>query len=214
MKLNLIFRILLASLFVTACATTNKSDVDLEELPAKEVNITLLKSSLPSQLFNRKTVFFKDKEGKDVKINIDFSEEKDQIRNNEGFEYTRERGNVIYENKERRILIGVGLSSQLSYQSPTVPQYSIFVVNNVNDHADELLNQIILRYDSASKKLVKSPFTQEIETDIILGKTFKNVFHSTHANDFYKNQLGFNTTYGVVSLNDFDGNLYVFDRFE
>ncbi len=212
MKLNIIIKIVFITLFINACTKSSKSDV---QLPPSEVKITLLKSILPSALFFQKAAYFRDKKGKDIRINLTFTESKEQLRLNDGFEYTRENGYILYENKELRILTSLDLSSQLSYELPTAPAYSIFASNIINDHADELLNSIITVYDANTNKMVVSEsLAIQKSEEIILGKTFKNVFHSTYANDFYKNQLGFNTTYGVVSLNDFDGNLYVFDRFE
>ncbi len=212
MKLKLIFKILFVALLLNACATSSTSDIEPTKIDM--VKITELKLKLPSEIFSKKAVYFKDKNGKDVKINLFYTELKDQLTHNDGFLYTRERGRIVYESKEQKILVSIDLSSQLSYNSSSTPQYSLHVGNNVNDHATDLLSQIILLYSSNLTKIAGNTLIREVETETILGKTFKNVFHSTYEKDFYKNQLGFNMTYGVVSLNDFDGNLYVFDRFE
>jgi hypothetical protein len=203
---------LLLALMLNACANKSKSDSDL---PPKEVNLSELKSILPKEIFSKKFVYFKDKAGKEVKINLTYTEMKDQMRHNSGFEYTRERSTIEYKNEEKRISILFDLSSQLSTDNLPVPTSAIFVGNNVNDHADFLESEVIVNYDSNLKKLVSVPtFSKEIEEDIVLKKTFKKVFRSTYTADPYKNELGFNATYGVISLNDFDKNLYVFDRFE
>ncbi len=207
-----LFKILLLALIINSCANSSKSEI---ELPPKEVNLNELKSILSKDILSKKFVYFKDKAGKDVKISIIHTEMKEPARLNSGFDYTRELSYIHYKNEERRISVMVNLSSQLSTDNLPIPTSSIFVSNDVNDHADFLASEVFMNYNSNLKKLTNVPsFSKEIEDDIVLNKTFKKVFRSAWENDPYKNQLGFNATYGVISLNDFDKNLYVFDRFE
>ena len=207
-----ILKIFLLALMVNACAKDNFKVAT----PPTFVTNDVIKNLLTKDLFTKKYAIYKDKNGNDVKVSIATSSFTDIIRHGTGHEYTRERTVIEYINDDKRINTGISMYSDLSTFDVLTPAYSLFIENVVNDHALDLGSMIGLAYDKDKKKLVVTllPKSKENEVDVIRGKTFKNVFRNASAEDYYKNEMGFNTEFGIISLNDFDRNLYVFDRFE
>ena len=212
-KMNQILKLFLFAFLLNACA---KAKEEIKVTPPSFLTNDVIKNLITKDLFTKKYAIFKDKNDNDVKVSITISTATDDLKHSTGHEYKRERTTVEYINEERKINTGISIFSDLSTFDALTPAYSLFIENVVNDHALDLGSMIGLAYDKDKKKLVVTllPKSKENEVDIIRGKTFKNVFKNASAEDYYKNEMGFNTEFGIVSLNDFDRNLYVFDRFE
>ena len=208
-----ILKMFLLAFLLNACA---KAKEEIKVTPPSFVANDVIKNLITKDLFTKKYAIFKDENGSDVRVSIAVNTSTDELRHSTGHEYKRERTTVEYVNEERKIHIGIRIYGTLSTFDVLTPAYSLFIENVINDHALNLGSMIGVAYDKDKKKLVVTllPKSKENEVDVIRGKTFKNVFRNASAEDYYKNEMGFNTEFGIVSLNDFDKNLYVFDRFE
>jgi hypothetical protein len=202
------FNYLIIAIFALLSCNKNKSEAG----PLNEVNMEIVKSMLPKELFNGSKAIYKDQDGREIIIDITYTTTNSEAIHSTGHKYNREEFHVILSNTDEKILIDIDGFSQLDDSNSSIPIYMVFISNFKSSNS--ISGSVIVSYSIETGKIVPSSFNCILtETEIVLGETYKNVFRSNSTDDIYQNGLRFNLTEGVVSLNNLGGKLFVFDRF-
>jgi hypothetical protein len=196
---------LIISLYACNDNTTNQPSEDLV------LNLDNLKKSLPQSLLNSNKLIYLGKEGKEIEVQVEYLERNFEDKHPSGLSYKREEFLIKLTNNLLRINTTLSASSQLAYGDENQKIYSIIISDN-NPYKEALKNTIILGFLDDTKAFIPENFTTMlVNKEILLGSEFDSLMKS---NKLSIGEAGtrFNKELGVVSIVDYDNNMYIIKK--
>ena len=212
--INMKFQYIAAFCMTFMCMSCSNKDINTN-IPEQlsDISVSEFKSMLTEELQvpSEKSAIFIDENGQEHKVNVSITSRYDDLAQN-GLGYAAENHIIEYQNSEINSPIRIQISGNYFKLNETTERVKAqgVSIGYLNGGSPFGIN-LSYDYSTSSVSSLGSPSVAEYRN---YGKVFNNVFEGDKDLGEETAELRFNFDSGIVSFDDEDGRIYVFDRFE